>query len=148
LQREKAEMKRLLVLVLFSAAAQAVDGPADQYLCVADSASGFHFDDSLGKWVPKIFRTDAKWVVRKSKTAGMYEVVKMGDKDVSYFDCEIRDRLAKAFYDCEGIGTFHFNIESGRYMARSPQMYLSNKGLFADDPKFDEWAEIGTCSPF
>jgi len=113
-------------------------------VCVADYAAGFKVDKADKSWRPATFKTEEKYIVKKSKDSEDMFVTKLGDK-YSSFVCDARDPDLP-YIRCSGFGDFFMNYENGRFEARGPHAFaITNKVLVEGEN--DVWMEIGKCSP-
>ena len=127
---------------------------AEQYLCVTEHSTGFFYNKSSRSWERRHFRTDNKYIIRKSNSKDIsYKVIEVGEKIPDYI---CKDEFDKDGYlYCEnsheyllgtlGIrinsGNFSFNKENGRFLEFIIGGYIS-------DDKDSPYISIGVCSPF
>ncbi len=126
---------------------------AEQYLCVAEKASGFRFDETTATWVAATFRADEKFLIAPSAMkGGAWEVKKLGSSVRSYY-CE--DDFKGDFLWCDTDillvkfrdQAFRFNKGNGRFMRIYPEGYVNPT---PGKPESDNTPsiEIGKCSGF
>ena len=120
---------------------------ADQYLCVADLATGFIYDKGSKQWVITKFNTDdSKFVVAPSQEGEqfMYSVSRIGS-DYFLFSCENGFSTGGYLQCSTGGGTFEMNGIHGRYTRTSSWGYFTEYlGVDIGSPL----VEIGKCSKF
>ena len=135
---------------LFASAAAA----AEQYICVPDKATGFHYDKGAEDWEVTRFKTDSKYVVAAAKDGrNAFTWTKIGSQnstDVGYCKDDFNN-VRMLFCDIFG-GQIKFNRTNGRYIF---VFYLGyyDVGIPGPISETDESSgtpmiEIGKCSPF
>ncbi len=145
---------RIFTLVLLSILATAAS--AEQYLCVADQATGFTFKNQ--KWVPTKFDvSENKYIIREIENGYKffnrerpYGVYALGGKYPRYECIDPREFIRELYYcDDRTLGHFFFSVESGRYLRTytpgywDPSDFLGGRGdSYSDTPHM----EIGRCS--
>jgi len=124
---------------------------AEQYICVADMATGFSYSESTKRWNETNFRTDEnKYIISKSDF-GKYvlKATKIGsDYPLAY--CEhTYDEHGYLF--CSGLGgEFKMNKGNGRYIKSFTLGYynvLPSVNEITDSSSDTPHLEIGKCSP-
>jgi len=128
---------------------------ADQYLCVAEAAAGFSYDENIKKWKSTTFRTDNKYIIAPVKREGYaYKISKIGDTN-PFSSC--KEGFNKSgFLFCEGVGDFKFNKNNGRYLfiysfgyySVHPELGKILPGMESDKTSDTPYMEIGKCPPF
>jgi len=125
---------------------------ADNFICLAEKASGFSYNSLSKEWVPSTFTTNAKYVLSKDKSSSnMYVVNKIGD-DNNEFSC--KDGInAAGFIFCKTFGAtaeFRMNINNLRFISGSILGYynVTPKGNITDESSNTPFIEIGKCSKF
>ena len=138
----------VVFLVLMSSIAN-----AEQYLCIADSATGYYFNRETKSWERARFNIDdKKYVIAEAKywEKATYEITRLGDK-IPELRCDKgfdADGVLSCRIPSDNVFEFlRFNRKNGRYLLG----YLF--GYFIGSPEGNEnkntpWLEIGTCSPF
>ena len=151
-------MKAILLLGVIAFGAQAPHAPPKQYLCVADQAVGFKFEEN--RWQDAVFRTDNKYVLAPSdgvvRPKSFYLVRPLGKSSaLPDFVCgpdQIHGNGAS--FDCRGVGGhFLFSSRNGRYIIASVNMsYVdvgspsAGGGKITDESADSPYLEIGRCS--
>lgn len=130
--------------------AKPVEKAVEQYLCVADRAAGFWYSEGSG-WSPGALRTEAKYLVAKTRLGDMelgWKVNVFGSSFFPFGSCKQND-MAPMMVACghstpfSVFGTFHFNQRTNRFMRVYPALYLNGD----DRPSADTpYIEVGTCS--
>lgn len=120
----------------------------DSYVCVADKATGFSFEQSSGQWMPTTFKVDGgKYLLKKGATRWTW--AKFGDPSfVPPVPCSVPDKAGFVF--CQEFEDIRFNTGSMRYQRYYPFGYVRGTtklsmlqgGEGSDTPLI----EIGTCS--
>ncbi len=137
---------KITALVILSILATAAN--AEQYLCVADAATGFYFED--GKWISTKFRTNSsKYIIRRFKEgeyfsteAKPYGVFPLGKKAAKY-SCYGPNPPEVRNFNCDGgFGEFLFSPKSGRYLRTYTVGYYEGVDTNKNSPQI----EIGKCS--
>jgi hypothetical protein len=134
-----------LAAVTFSAA------PADSYLCIADTATGFRFEKSTGSWKQASNKPDSKYLI--TKTSKDKESVTGPDGwQVKQLGQSANTTLCKDGFDEDGylvcynyLDVFRMNKNNGRYL------YVYLVGYWDAGKKHPEgndnpYMEIGKCS--
>jgi hypothetical protein len=140
---------------------------AEQWLCVADSATGFRFDKQRSVWVQATFATTEKYVVSRAekgrwpKAADGQEVVWVVTKTGSDFPSHwcTTDFTENGALICKGIGSeLLLSRENLRYLLTYTIGYwnevpkrLANRGrqdLMGPEGSNTPHVEIGRCSKF
>ena len=121
---------------------------AQQYLCVADKLTGFSFDND--RWDYAQFTADdQKYVVSLAEGFNPdenFQVVKLGESHVTKCQEGFNE---SGYLFCEGLGSFKFNKNNGRYVYSSLFGYfnvLPDVNGITDENSDDVWVEIGKCS--
>jgi len=156
-----------LVSLLLAAPGYAADPTAQKYLCVADKATGFHFNAKTKSWEPTHFTTDKKWLlgpmdpsVAKSLWTHSSPPPRVGLTEVgqSVPGLFCSDFNEFGLLGCSGFITlevFELNRSNGRYVRSSFSGYVE-LGLplgfpagtkITDATSDDTLIEIGKCSP-
>lgn len=144
----------------------------NQYLCIADQETGFHYNAAAGQWQPTNFRPDGKFVFRAlnaddlSGPNGVLINLRQVKPTWALFDfsapqlpqafCSIDKRFdPKGFFNCEKvIAVFRFDQASGRFQVYLDGSYMDETFLRAHPPSPDPTlrddivVEIGRCSSF
>ena len=138
-------MKQIIWLVLFMLPGVSL---ADQWLCVADQATGFLYNESSKKWERTGFTVDdSKYIVAPSKyKSDKYDVTPLGEKYASAY-C-VNEFSAEGDLYCKGESAsghiwsvFNMNHIKGRFVMSSTHGYFSGG---KDTPSI----KIGKCSKF
>ena len=125
---------------------------ADQYLCTAQKSSGFVFNSKGSEWIPVVFDTTNKYVIRLSPKSNKYQVdlIRGGVED------KIQGTSCKEGFSDGGVltcdiglgGTYIFNKKNLRVIRSFMHGYW-NIGLpFGGDTDKNgntPFMEIGTC---
>jgi hypothetical protein len=129
---------------------------AENYLCVADKASGFQFTES--NWEVANFKTDNKYLVKASDLESVqYQVTKIGN-DLPVILCK-QGFNSGGFLHCDDGGPldmlglvvgehFSFNQKSLRFMRVVPRGYINvvPGNNISDQISGTPHIEIGKCS--
>ena len=145
-------MRALLgtVFFVFSVAAGAAEGKS--YLCIADAATGFYFDEDDKKWKQTIYSVSSnKYVLAPSKVEGFKMGMTRVGEDFPLVNCK------GDFYYVEERGpylhcpksepAFYFNGENLRYELWSTIGYAGLPSEQYKEGKHPPFIEIGKCSP-
>jgi len=123
----------------------------EKYLCVAERATGFAYNEISKSWENMNFKTDAKYIISKSNAKGYsFKVTKVGE-DNPEFECEKGFNEYGYLLCGEGIGEFKFNKKNGRFIKVYLFGYfnvLPEVNKFTDKSSDTPFMEIGKCSPF
>ena len=146
---------RVQILSVLAVLALSINVSAEQYLCIADGATGFKYDETKKTWNEASFKIqDAKYVISSPDNAAAthaYRVMKLGESTPTA-TCE-QDFNDPGYLFCSGqLGTadFRFNRKNGRYLLSFFHGYYSvlpeskTPEAMSDTP----FIEIGKCSPF
>ena len=124
---------------------------AEQYLCIADSATWFWFNEKTESWERASFKIDNhKYVIAEAKIKNTaYEVTRLG-AIAPILRCDESFDPDGVLFCMDGHGEYkflRFNKNTGRYLIG----YLV--GYYDVVPGGNEsdntpWIEIGKCSPF
>ena len=138
----------VILVALVVPAAVAQDDEPDQYLCIADQATGFIYED--GSWRSANFDVgDNKYIVRRAKESDgilaegkEWGYVAFGTQN--FVGC---DQVGPAF-TCSPfgqglLGNFVVNLSTLRYQRYYPFGYTNG----GDSPDDTPLIEIGKCSP-
>jgi hypothetical protein len=122
-----------------------------RYICVAEKATGFRFNETTKEWVQAKFKAVDKYIIRKSKMTDFfkYEVVKEGKRVPNIFCRKPFDKEGHLF--CSGFLELYFSKKNGRYLIFHPYGYWnSSLGEIAEEKESGgtPFIEIGKCSPF
>jgi len=138
---------RIVFLCLLGSATVA---HGEQYLCVAEHASGFSYYELSNGWRPAEFSTQSKYVVSASPSeAHVYEVKELG-KDRVISRCK-DDFDEWGYLDCHGIKDFKLNRKNLRFLAIYPFGYvnvLPDLNKTTDKSSDTPSMQIGFCSKF
>jgi len=117
------------------------------FICVADKAVGFGFDDSSKSWERRNFSTTSQYLINKKTDGNMGWVVKeIGDSIETV--CE--DGFGKyGFLNCNGYINFQMNNQSLRYIISHNHGYVVRdpENGFIKEGSVTPYLEIGKCSP-
>jgi hypothetical protein len=122
-----------------------VSTASDAYLCVADKATGFKFDETSGQWNGVNFNVDSsKYLVRRvlpeNEPYSKWEVKQVGKVSIMVF-CDNNFNISGVLL-CEDLyHHFLMNNESLKYQ------YTYKSGYMSDSPGDTPFIEIGKCSP-
>jgi len=142
-------MKRLIWLVLFIVPTVSL---ADQWLCVADQATGFLYNESSKKWKQTEFTVDdSKYIVapNKGNKDYKYSVTKIGAKGPEA-QCELGFNDF-GFLFCSMDSQFKMNKDNGRFIRIYDHGYfnvLPDVNSITDENSSTPLIEIGKCSKF
>ena len=129
-----------------------LDAPAnaaEAYLCVADKATGFYFNERTKSWGPTNFRTESKFVLRRAtpqdkitdEETFVWVVQELGKSFPSAF-CP-QEFSNSGFIRCSSAEDFQFSRRTMRYL----RAYLF--GYIWEDTNSDTPSlEIGRCTRF
>jgi hypothetical protein len=132
---------------------------AEQYLCVPEKSTGFHYDKIVKEWDYKRFKTTEKLIISPIKhpydKLTKFEVTSVGEKTPAG---SCRDFSENGTLECViMLGILHFNKLSGRYLW---VMDLGYWTVGVPVPAGNEWfketdqnssdvmLQIGRCAPF
>lgn len=131
---------------------------ADEYLCVAEKASGFSFNKLTKSWQSANFSTEAKYLVSESNNPKYaYQVTGVWDR-YPIASCKVGfNKYGYIFCADVGFGSgieiydFRFNRINGRFLLTSPAGYYNvvpeiDKGA-VDENRGTPYMAIGKCSP-
>jgi hypothetical protein len=131
----------------------------EKYLCVAELATGFAYNENSKSWVIGNFKADSKYIISKSDNKEYkFKVTKVGE-NYPTFECK-EGGNEYGYLHCQGIGQFSFNKNNGRYLMTFPIGYFNviperrksfgdkSKTPFTDKDSETPYMEIGKCSPF
>ena len=133
--------------------------PADSYLCQAEHASGFAFDQKNSTWqASKLSIENRKYLISQADTKNVFVKALKYDYEIKEVDSlkpiiHCRDvkltdsNEATGLVTCRGSygASFNFDKRNGRYIYSQPSGYLSLK---SDSTATNEpYMEIGVCSP-
>ena len=128
----------LYCLTVISASCLPTFGFAEQFLCIAEKASGFIHDGK--QWKESIFNSDKKYLVDfKKGTVSLF-----GESEPIHRACEKYRHHGKQMFDCvTNFGEFRMSSDTMKYMITLPFVdYVIDKT--AGTPHI----EIGTCTKF
>ena len=137
----------LFVLALAQFTSLAANADETSYICVADSATGFLFQN--GEWRSQHFRTDSKFIVRPGNDSipergDPWVVVRLGET-YSIARCDGFDAESGWLNSCSGwLGDLKFNRKTLKYLRTYTAGYVN-----ADPGKENDnnpLIEIGRCS--
>lgn len=128
---------------------------AKDYLCIADSVTGFAYNNYLHKWVSGKFRPGTKYLIKPDKGSKIDKyVISVFGKDEVAAICQYG--ISKTgFLDCSwGYRNFHINVQTGRYIKTfdygyfniGRKDYISGK-MVTNKNSYTPTMEIGKCSP-
>ena len=120
----------------------------ESYVCVAESAVGFDYNNTSSQWESKDFKTDSKYVVSKSSDVSKgWEVKKVGQSEGTSCGSGFDEN---GFIRCSGILDFLMNNKSLRYIVAHIYGYVIKdypKGGPLEEGSLTPYLEIGKCSP-
>lgn len=123
---------------------------ADHYLCVAEKATGFSYDNAAREWKNTHFKITSKYIVSKPEgTEYAYQVTQVGEK-YPISNCKSGFN-GYGYLFCSGLGIdFTFNRKNGRYLSISPVGYINvlPELKITDENSDTPFIEIGKCSPY
>ena len=128
-------MRRLLLIVAICAPQIAI---AEQYICMAEQATGFIHKNNA--WVGGTLVGDEKYLVSfEKKSVGIF-----GEADPIHTNCEFRRAAGKLLFRCdEGLGDFYMSSDTMKYQRSVPWL-----DYVLDATKGTPHIEIGTCAKF
>lgn len=129
-------MRTVLILVvlvgMLSANAQAADRdpPSEQYLCIAEQATGFAYDKNTKQWKSTPFSAQRKYVISKATRPGIlfddaaFQIAKVRESSPSG-ECKHGFGDNDSLY-CEMIpaGNFKSSKANGRFIRANPFGYV------------------------
>ncbi len=141
------------VIALLIGLLVALPASADGWLCVSDGMSGFTFNKTTGHWVPAIFETEKKLVMRPIKNGQdipmqpdaayqVYAVVELGE-DAALSTCPNFNKGGVLW--CQGIPELVFRLDKLEFYAVFDDAWLLVKG--DERPSGDVAMVVGRC-PF
>ncbi len=148
-------VRTLLMVTLLFAFLSASAYAAESYLCVADMATGFKFDENRKEWETATFKESQKYLVRKSKRKEFVWEVKQVGKSAELVFCN-DDFNEVGSLVCESLGStiaFRMNKLNLRFL------YSYLIGFWTDNVKDSKGTDIlregsntpniqmGKCSP-
>jgi hypothetical protein len=105
------KMLSLTIFTLFSSSAFA----DVNYLCVADFASGFHYDEDHHAWENATFLPGERFMISERREDN-YKVEKIGENSTWSAKCKRRtDQTDDSFSCMSGANQFHFNRKELRF---------------------------------
>jgi hypothetical protein len=89
----------------------------ERFICVADSVTGFNFDDVTDEWDSAAFLPGERFLI-SGTGADSYKLEKLDDFRSWTASCRLRDDLDEHSYSCEsGTNAVHFNRKELRFAA-------------------------------
>ena len=143
---------RTILLMLITFLPTAV--MAENYLCITDYATGFHFNSNSKEWEITDFNTkNGKYLVLPSENIGATYIVKsFADENAVTSEC--KDEFNEYGYiNCIGEnGNFLINKFSNRFVRTYPFGYtdvgIGVQGETTEETSFTPSISIGKCAPF
>lgn len=143
-------MKAYLLTAIATLIATPSFAAEQAFLCVADHATGFSYNESTKKWGPSIFSAQNKYLV--SKISGGQD-----SWQVKYVGADSADATCKDGFNsggtlvCDGFMQFRMNSKTRRFLSSHQLGYFSDGATKTSIPIFKEGAntpymEIGKCS--
>ncbi len=139
----------LLFLLLTNAAL------AEEYLCIADMATGFRYNQNDKSWEGSGFRVnDSRYLISILENNAAYSVKRFGETGVMSRCKDGFNEIGNLF--CEGTFDISFNKNNGRFVLTHTFGYFN---VLADSERESElmrnsdqesatpFIEIGNCSP-
>jgi len=117
------------------------------FICVADKAVGFGFDNFTNSWERRNFRGNSQYLINKKTDGDMGWVLKeVGDSTET--KCE-GGFGQYGFLNCNGYLDFQMNNESLRYIVAHKHGYVVRDpgNGFIEEGAITPYLEIGKCSP-
>ena len=144
-------MKRLIILLAITFAFVTSFAFADeQYLCTAERASGFYFNNNAKIWQRTKFKADSKYTISKPEGSNWAFVVRKIKNFSPIATCKDGFDEAGLLF-CKGTGyDFRFNRNNGRYLSAYLLGYfnvLPGPNDKTDATSDTPFIEIGRCSP-
>lgn len=146
-------MAKILLMVAFLCGLLSAPASASEtYLCVADMATGFAFDESQKEWHSTDFNTDNKYVVSKAKSGRYAWVVATVGKTTMPTLCNNGFNADGILVCREGHREFRMNKSNLRFLTSFLFGYWtdlfrgSSPGLFKEGDSTPN-IEIGKCNP-
>lgn len=120
------------------------------FLCVTEKATGFKYNKNTDSWEQAAFKPETKYVVKKSSLKGYsWEVMFLGDS-FTLTQCKEDFNSVGALF-CEGMTSFRFNKNNGRFISSYMFGYWTYKKSNSSGGKNEGGdtpsLEIGRCSP-
>ncbi len=113
------------------------------YLCIADLATGFKFNNNTKRWESTNFNIkNSKYIIKKN-TDGVWEWKDFGKNSMGV-TCN-KDFNESGYLRCESLIHVNFNNKSLRYILYYPVGYV-NIGIAGKEGDDTPSLEIGTCS--
>ena len=131
---------RGLVLIVVGSVVLPTVATAESYLCVADYATGYHYNKQAQAWEVARFSTEGKKYLLSEKV-GSWVWNTMGEKD--YTPC---DKFSENdTIQCREIVQYYFSRKTLRYQASVTVAFtiLERDTRYANDSPY---IEIGRCS--
>ena len=134
---------RLSILIIGLVASFPTFADDQQYLCIADNATGFYWDENTKKWQSTNFNVEGrKHLVERYSATGEYAVFPFGSNSPNSVCGDGFNEDGAIF--CSGVEQFSMNNKTLRYRL----IYLLGGYVIGDDSgNNDEYMEIGKCSP-
>ena len=131
------------LLILLPAVSYAEDNTENvSYLCVAEKATGFSFNETTKDWdSTDFFVDDRKYVISKAKAEDyIWSVTKIGI-NIPTALCKY-DFTSAGFIKCSGYSSqFWFSRDRLKYL------YTESMGYWSLPNDYTPYMEIGKCSP-
>ena len=123
---------------------------AESYLCIADLATGFTFDEKTREWRQAKFKADKKYIISKNKDGGNAWMVKEMGKKFPNAWCGAGFNDVGWLYCGEKQADFRMNKENLRFLAFYPFGYWTTGTKGFDKPVREgedtPFIEIGKCT--
>lgn len=134
---------------LLAAASFSTSALAEGWLCIADHAAGFKYNETSKDWEPTTFKTNKKYLIKESGSGEFkWHVTEFGSIMPVSFCAE--NRVGKGYiFNCEGIEEFILNTKNGRFMSIYAIGYWTldpNDPLLSGEADNTPSMQIGTCS--
>jgi hypothetical protein len=148
-------MKRLLLSPVLLFLLLTNPAFAENYLCIADMATGFRYNQGDKSWEGSGFRVkDSRYLISPLKNNAAYHVKRFGGTDVMSRCKEGFNEVGNLF--CKGTFDISFNKNNGRFVLTHTFGYFnvlpdskSDSELIrkSDQESATPFIEIGMCSP-
>jgi len=144
----KLFLTSLAICVIFVA----VGFAEERYLCVAEKATGFWYDEQKDSWEPRTVPTDRKYIITKAEgDENEFSVTMIGQSTPVGLCKEDFTDTGLLFCQASDLLDLRFNRNNGRYLAAMANGYYfvgATEAVKTDSDSQWPFIEIGKCSPF